>query len=181
MNKLLLAPKKRLRYVLPICMGLLIVLTLNSCGFLDLNEIFKDTCTQGDNMSNLRVVQGFDPISPSPTLIITWDTGTQRGAELPDTYFAQVKSGYAKDNPLIKDIRFNPSPKTFVLSFENLETVLSQKNSLELELLFPDREGYIDCQHPGSTDWYYLTMTLRFSQMQFLGAEFRQPIYLGPF
>ena len=50
----------------------------------------KDTCTNGLNMVDPRIVNGLEPGDPGPSLRITWDEGTERGRQLPEAYFAGV-------------------------------------------------------------------------------------------
>lgn len=144
------------------------LVTLSSCVFV------KDTCNGGLNMSNPRVVGGFDASLQAPQLVITWDTGTGRGAELPDRYFAEVMEG-----SLLKDVTFNSNPKSITMTFEPLDMLTT--DALEVSLTFPDRRGFIDCQHSGAPDRYNLDITLNFSEKKFVGAVFTESVRLGPF
>jgi hypothetical protein len=165
------------KYYVQSCLVLFGTLSLSSCGLFNFDEAFKDTCNQGMNMTNPRVVGGFDAASLSPTLVITWDTGTGRGAELPDRYFAEV-TGYSIEE---FTATFNSSPKNITLTFGSLSNFLAKKDRLEVTLNFPDRRGYIDCRHPASPDRYYLNILLKFSGEEFLSAEFMQGVSLGAF
>ena len=51
---------------------------------------FKDNCTQGQNMSNIRIAERFNIYEQIPTLRFTWDTGTEKGSNLPKEYFEEV-------------------------------------------------------------------------------------------
>jgi hypothetical protein len=159
---------------------LLSVIMLSGCDLFNFEEAFKDTCSPGFNMTNPRVLGDFDVASLSPTLVITWDTGTERGAELPDRYFAEVRTSLSEDW-LVGGPTFSPSPKNITLTFKSLGDFLAKEDTLEFDLLFPDRRGYIDCRHPASPDRYGLNVILKFSGPEFVGAEFRQFANLGPF
>jgi hypothetical protein len=129
-------------------------------------------------MTNPRVLGGFDTASSSPTLVITWDTGTERGAELPDKYFAEITGNFG-ENSLVKSAVFNPNPKNITLTFGSLSDFLTKNDVLELNLFFPDREDYIDCKHPGAPDRYQLEILLKFNQGKFVNAEFKEIANLG--
>src|SRR3972149_1930285 len=51
----------------------------------------SDTCSQGDNMTNPRLVDGLEMIDGEHKMRITWDQGTEKGASLPKAYFEAVR------------------------------------------------------------------------------------------
>jgi hypothetical protein len=164
----------------------LIILSISSCGLIDIfNNAFDDTCTQGNNMSNPRIAGAFDATIDTPKLTIIWDIGTERGTELPDKYFAEVKlQTIVKDSldvPLINSVSFQSNPKSIEVLFGDLTTFLTSNEPLGFVLDFPDREGYIVCSHPGGPDTYMLNVTLKFDKGQFAVAELKETKVLGPF
>lgn len=141
----------------------------------------SDTCTQGDNMTDPRVSGTFDSAAADPEFTITWDTGTERGADLPNDYFAQVELSAetsAEVVPLIESVTYS-EPRNITVSFNDIAPYLAEQDTLTFTLEFPDRIRYIDCTHPGMGDNYLLEVTLNFSRGEFTGANFRQVVQLG--
>jgi hypothetical protein len=162
-----------------------LALTLSCCLVLFLsgcNLFPPDTCTQGDNMSNIRTPQGFDASLTTPSLEILWDVGTEKGAGLPPAYFANVKVGFATQEnvkTLITTVGATAERKITV-SFGNLSAYLATTKELKFTLEFPDRRGFISCTHAGMADIYLLDVTLSFdSRGQFEKATFEQRKSLG--
>jgi hypothetical protein len=130
-------------------------------------------------MTNPRVTE-FDSELPTPSLVIIWDVGTGRGAELPDSYFEQVQLvADGQDAPPITSVEY-AGGRELAVTFGNLESYLSSRDTLSFVLEFPDRLGYINCGHPGMMDRYQLRVTLTFtSNNDFVSGQFEQIKNLG--
>jgi hypothetical protein len=50
----------------------------------------SDTCTGGVNMTNPRLVAGLEPSAGGALTRITWDPGTDAGAQLPSTWMMSI-------------------------------------------------------------------------------------------
>jgi hypothetical protein len=158
--------------VIALILPLIVTPVLNSC-------TVRDTCSSGDNMTNPRVAR-FDPGASTPSLLIVWDVGTGRGAELPETYFEKVKlADDGQDAPPITSVEYRGG-RELIVTFGNLESYLSSRDTLSFVLEFPDRLGYINCSHPGMMDRYQLRVTMTFtSNHDFVNAQFEQIKNLG--
>ena len=131
-----------------------------SCWFCQAcSEEISDTCTQGENMSNIHLVGDFNPASDRPTLIFEWDIGSGKGAKLPDEYFNEVELDY--DNIdyevllLIDSVAYTNQNEITVF-LNNITAYIEENNILTFSLAFPDRRGFINCEHPGMDDRYLL-------------------------
>ena len=136
-------------------------------------------------MTNPRVVGQMDAFSTTPELRFTWDIGTLRGADLPDSYFEQVFiSRYSKDEngiPFAQDATFTPDPKEIRVRFYELTPYLATADTIEIQLVFPDRRDFINCRHPASDDTYFLDINLQFDATGFTGADFNEHVAFGAF
>jgi len=151
-----------------------------------LTGCLSDTCTQGATMTNPRVVDTFDASEETPKLVITWDLGTERGSELPDNYFEAVSLNClnsVENCPfsLLRDTSYDATSKSITVAFSELSEYLSTNNTLQFTLQFPDRVRYINCDHPGGPDTYFIKVTLNFNEGAFVNAEFLEVKQLGAF
>lgn len=160
-------------------LSFLLTFLLSAC---DLTS--KDTCSQGDNMSNIRVKQSFDASLEAPTLTILWDTGTEKGALLPPSYFAEVilNKGSGTE-PELSDLISSVSASAaqeLTVTFKSLSSYLETHQTFKFRLEFPDRIRFIDCTHSGMADRYFLDVTLHFNSTGlFEKATFEQRTSLG--
>jgi len=122
-----------------------------------------DTCTQGDNMTDPRLVNDLEPANGASQVRITWDPGTGVGADLPDAYFSAVNLGESAGTPitqsdLIRSVQLTAS-RELTVTFQDT-FVPATVGMANFRLFFPDRRDFITCSHPGDTDRYFLDVTL---------------------
>jgi len=142
----------------------------------------EDTCTQGDNMTNLQVDGVFDATALAPELRIIWDTGTEQGSLLPETYFEEVTLADGTNTIVstVIDIFTYSNYQEITVIFSDLTSYLENENELSFSLMFPDRALFINCTHPGMQDQYLLNMKLNFDiDGNYLDTEFTQIINFG--
>lgn len=167
-------------------LGLIIIFSILLLGCpIDVgqNTYGRDTCTQGDNMTNPRMGGSFDALAAAPELLIVWDIGTERGAELPDSYFAAVTVDYETDDAvktLITSVAYT-SQREITVTFNDLTAYIVSNTMLDFTLAFPDRDAFIDCTHPGSRDRYLLDVSLVFdASANLVSFDFVERKELGP-
>ncbi len=134
-------------------------LLLNSCG--------EDTCNEkyGDTFLAIEADTVFKDAAQSVQISLD----TEVLAVLPESYFSafdvveRTKDLYGKDWnnswQLIDTLIVNTESITLTLKSE----AVPAKNEvlpLGIHLGFPDRREYIDCDHPGSNDGYFLDIYL---------------------
>lgn len=150
-----------------------------------LTSCFSDTCTQGATMTNPRVVDTFDASKETPKLVVTWDLGTERGSDLPDSYFEAVSLDCISIQncpfSLLTNALYDATSNSITVTFLELSEYLSTNDTLEFGLVFPDREQYINCTHPGNNDTYLIQVTLNFNEAEFVDAVFSEIKQLGAF
>ena len=151
-----------------------------------LTSCLTDNCTQGTTMTDPRVVNSFNGLEETPQLVITWDPGTERGSALPDSYFEVVRlnCSYSFQNcpfSSLTDASYDATTKSITVSFSDLSEYLNSNDTLQFALEFPDRQQYINCEHPGSADRYYTQVTLNFNNGEFVDAEFVEFLQAGAF
>jgi hypothetical protein len=146
-----------------------------------------DTCNDGVNMTNPRLVNGLEQAGGRYQVRITWDAGTGRGAELPDEYFANVYLGGSSGAPveqteLIASVA-QTGPRELTVVFQQAVDAdyLREHASISFRLFFPDRRGFIECRHPGSADRYVLDVLLTLDGSGVLqAAQLTEDVMLGP-
>jgi len=162
---------------------IIVSISLLGCPIDGRENIGRDTCTQGDNMTNLRMGAPFDAQVAVPGLLIVWDIGTERGAELPASYFAAVTVAYETDDAiklLIDGVAYT-NQREITVMFADLATYLASNTILGFTLAFPDRNAFIDCTHPGSADRYLLDVSLVFdASANLVSSTFTERKELGP-
>ncbi|MCB9078449.1 MAG: hypothetical protein H6631_12695 [Anaerolineaceae bacterium] len=137
-----------------------------------------DTCSQGENMTNPRLVDGLEVLDDGYRVRITWDQGTKQGTRLPKRYFEAVsvedKLGIVQSISLTDE-------REITIKFIGLSSYLQKKKSVDLSLIFPDREQFIACRHPGMSDMYLLKLSLTFTDENELDqVTFEQSVRFGP-
>jgi hypothetical protein len=161
--------------------SILAALALPACG--DDDSTNPDTCSDGDNMGNPRVADGFDPADLEPELRVVWDRGSGRGAELPDHYFAEVElsAGTGSEiRALVQSVEHSAAREITVrFDAQALATLLQRQNQLVISLAFPDRRTVIDCRHPGMADMYLLDVLLVFESGELSRSQATQRKNLG--
>lgn len=135
-------------------------------------------------MTNPRLVKTFDSSVTFPELVITWDVGTERGADLPSSYFAALELSCINfregcSRSLIEDVSYQENTQSITVRFKDLNSHLSTDNEISFALQFPDREDYIDCEHPGKRDRYFLNVNLSFLDGNFVDVEFTEILKAG--
>ena len=138
----------------------------------------RDTCTQGENMTDPRLVAGLEGTEGEARIRITWDQGTGVGAQLPPAYFQAV--GLSTPSEYVSSVALT-AEREITVEFDDLTELLVAGKPLELSLIFPDRRAFIACSHAGMDDRYYLNITLQFSSEGALEqVKFEQGIHYGP-
>jgi hypothetical protein len=158
------------------CIGLAALLLVVGC-----DSDPEDTCTEGDNMGNPKVEDGFDPTLAAPALRITWSAGTGNGTDLSPEYFDQVAVALETDvavRDLISSLA-RPAPREIVVTFAALDTFLASQSELDFTLEFPDREEFIMCSHPGMADRYLLDVSVTLDSGAVVSSELSQRVQLG--
>lgn len=160
--------------------AVLAALTTLACGG---DEPRSDSCTAGENMTNPRLVAGLEPTAGGSLMRITWDRGTDLGAELPLDYFAQAQlSGEtaAEVQALIPSVTLTDE-RELTVRFRNLGPYLeAHGNALDFTLAFPDRRKFVSCEHSGMDDAYMLKVHLQFdAQKQLERAELAEHVSFG--
>src|SRR5262245_56464949 len=162
---------RRRLYCLLLCVALMATV---SCS--------EDTCNNGLNMSAPHIDGGIYTDAGMPAVRISWSQGTERGARLPETYFAQVSLvENGEDFDLIGSVRFM-APQTIVVRFTSAfwERVKS-KPTVTFELRFPDRRDSISCYHRGMSDRYFLKVEMTFDDKgRLASSSLGEFVYLGP-
>jgi hypothetical protein len=162
-------------------LAILAALGLPACG--DDDSANPDTCSQGDNMSNPRVADGFDPAALEPELHVVWDRGSGRGAELPDHYFAEVElsAGTGSEIRAVVQSVEHSAAREITVRFDAqaLATLIQRQNQFVISLAFPDRHTVIDCKHPGMADMYLLDVLLVFESGELSRSQATQRKNLG--
>lgn len=137
-----------------------------------------DTCSQGQNMTNPRLVDGLEVLDDGHRVRLTWDQGTEKGASLPNSYFEAVS--VEDESGIVQSISLTDE-REITVKFTGLSSYLQKKKSVDLSLIFPDREQFITCRHPGMRDTYLLKMSLTFTDEHELDkVTFEQSVRLGP-
>lgn len=137
----------------PVLIGCVLVAPLAACP----PSYGPDTCSGGENMSNVRLDPGTPP-SPSSTRVdFLFDPGTGVGARLPESYYAAAvaedRQG-ADGGSVVSDVS--------LVSTGHLRLGLQRElgTGMGTRLRFPDRRKFIDCRHPGQDDWYFLDLSI---------------------
>jgi hypothetical protein len=157
----------------------LVALTQVACGD---EPASQDSCTGGSNMSNPRLVNGLEPAAGGSLLRITWEQGTDQGAQLSSDYFAAARVSSDTTTAvqgLISDVSLTEE-RQLTVRFRNLGPYLVEHDTLEFALAFPDRRDFISCSHPGMDDEYLLRVRLEFDeQKQLAGSSLTEEVSLG--
>jgi hypothetical protein len=113
-------------------------------------------------------VAGLEPSVGGALTRITWDPGTDAGAQLPSSYFAAVQLSpetSAEVQPLVPGVS-QTGEREITVRFRNLGAYLNTHDTLDFVLAFPDRRGFISCRHAGMDDEYLLKVHLKFNAQQ---------------
>ena len=155
-----------------------VLLMVLGCVLPGISPSGKDTCTPGDNMVNPRLVAGLEEFEGTERIRITWDTGTEKGAELPTAYFQAVTLD--GESNVISAVALS-AEREIIVEFRDIASYLQNEKLLKLTLRFPDRRAYISCRHAGMDDIYFLKITLAFaSDGSLQDVIFEQGVWLGP-
>lgn len=124
----------------------------------------KDTCNA--EVTFLQMEAALRVSAPDSVAI---DLHWENAASLPEAYFQKIflitgaKDYYGK--PWVNDFalvdRIQVTSDTTATIVWAAGTVLPTQRPLELHLQFPDRRGYLACEHPGSADAYYLDIQMK--------------------
>jgi hypothetical protein len=141
----------------------------------------RDTCSDGDNMSNPRISEGVDLTVQSPELHLTWERGTGIGATLPDSYFDSIRPSELDVSREVIQSAQHIAPREILIQLAREELIrnLEKSSELKLTLWFPDRRSTIPCTHPGTADMYIVNITLEVQAGLLARATVQQSVYLG--
>ena len=161
----------------PLLLPVLILFAMG-CGLLGIPTPAGESCMPGDNMTAPRLVAGLEEMDAGLQIRITWDAGTEQGAQLPAAYFQAVALN--EPSEIVRSVALT-AEREITVEFNDLTSYLQAQNTLELILVFPDRREFIPCAHPGMDDIYFLKISLRFASDGSIGdAQFEQGAWLGP-
>jgi hypothetical protein len=139
-------------------------------------------CTSGKNMTAPHLVDGVEPSAGGSLIRISWDKGTEVGAELSSDYFsaAQVSRQTATEVQNLVSSLALTQERELTVRFRNLGPYLTTHNTVEFLLAFPDRRRFSTCTHSGTDDTYLLRVSLNFNdQGQFQSATLTEEVSLG--
>jgi hypothetical protein len=143
----------------------------------------RDTCSEGDNMGNPRLANGFDLGALEPEFRVIWDRGSGRGADLPDHYFDEVRLSASTGSEIRTVVQSvdHSGAREITVRFDGraLSTLLVRQSQLVISLQFPDRATAIDCTHPGMGDSYFLDVLLVFESGALSRSQVTQHKHLG--
>jgi hypothetical protein len=122
----------------------------------------KDTC-------NGALGNTFDTIDLDSayldTGVVTMSFSIQTLDELPESYFMDA---IPVDDNTAAQINSIEVSKTH-MEFTMVDSIVPAENEnidLILNFLFQDRRNYIDCQHSGSSDFYYLELMFNLERLE---------------
>lgn len=145
--------------------ALVVLLTLSALGGC-LGTDTPDTCGSF-RPSDAPPVAVVAPTGAATSGTITIDYGAD--TELPDGYFAAVTLvtdaspavGSSVPSSDAEVIDVTASGRTLSITVDAYASVVA-RGSLVASVLLPDPRSFTDCQHPGMTDRYYLTVAVTF-------------------
>ncbi|MBX2926818.1 MAG: hypothetical protein KF852_03185 [Saprospiraceae bacterium] len=126
----------------------------------------KDTCN-GEPTFRDMTVNTLDSTQTTLSVELQWG----KGKDLPKAYFEQIhlitgSVGHDFSNWKNDFVRVN---NTLIQTDTSLRIVLHRnlinipRDTVDLHYQLPDRRGFVDCDHPGSNDSYFLDLQLLFS------------------
>ncbi len=134
---------------------------LISCG-----EI-RDTGLLGDNKTAARPASVLNADESHSTLAIIWDTGTEVGATLPDSYFDNIRlrdDDELNINKIISSISYDEN-KEITVTFLDLSAYTGgQKDALSFSMDFLGCHKSRGCSHPDMEDVYSLNINIDFKR-----------------
>ena len=125
----------------------------------------ENPCSDGENMSNPRIQGEIQENDEGFVLTVVWDKGTEKGALLPDAYFASplVECGYTGKSgegcSEITGIKLVKSGQWDV-TIRKEDWSKMKGNKVFVDIALPDRRNHITCDHPGMDDLYRLIVEL---------------------
>ena len=134
-----------------------------------LSSCWKDNCDQfGDTFISINI----DKVEKdaSGNLIIELTTNTIN--ELPARYFEQVTFSYLATEETMEITESVEATKTTIKLVVQSAFVPGPEEEFNYNpiLNFPDREGYVDCSHPGQSDDYLLNLEMNIHTID--GSEY---------
>lgn len=80
-------------------------------------------------------------------------------ADLPESYFTNTVASDSATTAQTAAIKLNQTSLALTLS-ETARPLPNETRNLNFTFTLPDRRNFIDCQHPGSADIYFLNISL---------------------
>ncbi|MBK9054274.1 MAG: hypothetical protein IPL78_26210 [Chloroflexi bacterium] len=130
-------------------------------------------CTEGDNMTEPRLLDDGLQADGTVQVRIVWEQGTGCGADLGNDYFEKVT--LADDLGLVESVTLTAEREITLIFAEP-----PAADSFDLALLFPDRIEFVECTHPGMRDQYELSVSFQVAADGHIEANFEQKIHFGP-
>ena len=166
----------------------MVLLMLWFCGF----GVGCDTCNVGETFVNTRLLTGFENIDENKiSLTITWDEGSGRAKDLPDSYFESVmmpinEEGICLDSNATEEcmaIYFGAVYREhhqFQTLFSNAVPEFFASGDFSFYMYLPDRREHIECRHPGGEDGYSLKATIFLDDAgEIIDSAFVEEVHLG--
>jgi hypothetical protein len=162
---------------------LLWIMSVSGCLFFK-----SDTCNNMPTFKTMEAGSSLVLSDQSADLTVKFTTGL----ELPIAYYRSAALSRASQNPYGEpwDNHFAVlngfEARADALVLQLLKSSLdSDEQPLSFHFIFPDRRGYIDCEHPGSADAYYLDLSFMVTRSgnSFAVGSFRwkEKLRKGPF
>lgn len=125
----------------------------------------KDTCNQGVTFADIYVGDIASDSTMTAEIEIIWSTNRQ----LPLEYFQAIQIYRSDSDPYGKEWQndWQAIDSILVAEFGKFSLHLyasipsDSTKQFSFHLSFPDRKGYIDCEHPGAPDSYRLDISMK--------------------
>lgn len=127
----------------------------------------KDTCNKEPSFQTLEAADTLTAAGNIYDLRLQFTPGQQ----LPAAYYRAATLSRATQDPYGKPWNndfvlvqaFDADDKTLIVHLL-ADSLKSDQRSLNIHFIFPDRKDYIDCDHPGGPDKYYLDIACVFTR-----------------
>ena len=118
------------------------------------------------------------------SLVLRWEP-VQQGAALllPDEYFSAYSLTDASGNVHSSASVLRTGPHELTIQVFDVELFIDADGYLDVQLLFPDREIYIPCSHPGAHggDTYVVLFRIKYSETyEIQSVDVGQEVLLAP-
>lgn len=115
----------------------------------------KDTCNGA--LGNTFSAILFDSTQTEDALLTVHFT-VETLADLPENYFTDIVASDSATMSQTNAVTLTQTALTLALS-ETAHPLPNETRDLNFTFALPDRRSFIDCQHPGSADIYFITIS----------------------